>query len=82
MTTYEFIATAKKISNQLERVNAIMEFTHRAYEALEAARELYNFCQDNKTLEEYETALDQYLQCSELTDNIMTEIKAEDNKVN
>lgn len=82
MTTIEFITTAKKITSQLDRANAIMKFTHKAYEELEKARELYNFCQNDETLENYEKALDLYLQYSELTDSIMTEIKVEDNKVN
>lgn len=78
MTTIEFIATTKKITSQLDRVNAIMKFTHKAYEELEKARELYDFCQNDETLENYEAALDLYLQCNELMDDIMAEIKAED----
>lgn len=70
MTTIEFIATA------------ITKFMHESYDALEKARQLYNFCQNDETLENYEKALDLYLQYSELMDDIMAEIKAEDDEMN
>lgn len=70
------------VQELVSRLNKAAEQERNAYQLLGSARNIYDFIQNDMTLEMYDNALDWYMYWADTVDDIITEIESAGGVIN